>query len=217
MVEKIDTYSFKVMVGRRERPVPLVNGIYLHSLYDPIKEADSFVRDNREKMLQKNYFLVLGLGFGYHVNRLISELKNRCADSWGVAVVEPNAKVFKECKKRGLVVEEKQFSIFQGMDVEALYAEKELVDFMRLKPIVLTHEASYNLYLEYYKAFLNYRASTRAGEIGLKVDNEKMRRCLLEHDDDIFGLKESVKEKAVLSKEEMLLGAFFAICEDVNL
>ena len=217
MMKKINTYSLRVMVGRKERPVPLVNDIYLHSLYDPLKEADSFVQNNREKIFQKNYFLVLGLGFAYHVNRLILELKNRYADKWGVAVIEPNTKVIKECTKRGLLAEEKQLSVFNGMDAKALYEEKSLVDFMRLKPVVLTHEASYNLYLEYYKAFLNYRASTQTSEIYSKVDNESIREYLSKYDDDIFGLKENIQEKTILSKEEMLLGAFFAVCEDVKL
>ena len=217
MMKGIDAYSLKVMVGRNDLPVPMVNDVYLHSLYDPIKEADVFIRKNREKIFQKNYFLVLGLGFAYHVNRLVSDIKDRLADRWGVAVIEPNERVFKECMRLGMVPREKRLHIFKGMDVQGLYAEKGLVDFMMLSPVVLVHETSYDLYLDYYKEFLNYRADTKAHEISRGVDSGNIRQYLLRHgDDDIFSLKESVKEKVILSREEILLGAFFSICEDTD-
>ena len=218
MIKKIGTYSLKVAVGRKEHPIPVVSDIYLHSLYDPIKEADAFIQKNREKVSQSDYFLILGLGFAYHVNRLISELKSRQSGKWGVTVIEPNIRVYKECINRGLVAQESELRIFQGMEVEALYAEKELVDFMMLKPAVLVQDTSYNLYLDYYKNFLNYRAGTKAKEIASGVNDKGMQEYLLKHgSDDIHSLNESVKEKAVLSKEEMLLGAFFKICEEAIL
>ena len=217
-MKEVEMYSLKIIMGRKERPIPVVNDIYLHSLYDPIKEADSFVQKNREKIFQKNYFLILGLGFAYHVNRLISELKIRQSDNWGVVVLEPNDKVFEECVKRKLLVNEKKLNIFKGMDIEELYKEKDLIDFMMLKPIVLVHETSYNLYLDYYKNFLNYRAETKSKEISLGLKNKELRQYLYNHGErNIFSLKEDMKEKVVLLQEEMLLGAFFAICEDVKL
>ena len=217
MIKKIDKYSLKVIVGRKERPIPVVNEIYLHSLYDPVKEADAFVQNNKDKILDKNHFLILGLGFAYHVNRLIMELKKRQSNKWGVAVIEPNRQIFDECTKRGLVDNEKRLVVFKGMEVEKLYAEKELIDFMMLKPVVLVHETSYNLYLDYYKNFLNYRADTGAKEVSLGVDSEKMKEYLFKHGgDDIFSLRESIKERSVLSLEEMLLGAFFGVCEEAG-
>ena len=215
MIKEIDGYSLKVIVGRKNFPVPVVNDIYLHSLYDPLKEADSFVQKNKNRIFQKNYFLILGLGFVYHVNRLIEELKKRGSEKWGVVVIEPNAKIFKECVDRKLITEDSRLKIFNGMDIEELYAKKKLIDFMVLKPIVLVHETSYNLYLNYYKKFLNYRAPCESKEISNGVKNQIMQEYLLNcGEQDIFGLKDIVKNKSTLEKEEMLMGAFFAICEN---
>ena len=215
MIKEIDTYSLRVVAGRKNFPVPVVNDIYLHSLYDPIREADSFVQKNKDKIYQKNYFLILGLGFAYHVNGLIEELKKKHSDKWGIIVIEPNIKMFKECIGRKLITEDNHLKIFNGMEIEELYSKKKLIDFMVSKPIVLVHETSYNLYLDYYKKFLNYRAPYKSQEISSGVNSQIIQRYLLNcGEQDIFGLKEIVKNKSILTKEEMLMGAFFAICEN---
>ena len=214
MMSKINKYSLKVKTGRTERPIPMVNDIYLHSLYDPLREADSFIQKNRERILDERYFLVLGLGFAYHIKRLISELKNRQLERWGIVVIEPNINTFTECVKRKLIPGDKELRVFKGMDVDKLYEEKDLIDFMMLKPTVLVHDASYNLYLDYYKKFLNHKAETENALIAPKVKNAGIQQCLLDFgNSDINNLKENIKDKSILTREEILLGAFFSICE----
>ena len=65
-----------------------VNGIYLHSKYDPIKEAISFVNANIEEDQNTSGYLVLGLGLGYHV----AELANRTNKQ--ITVLEPNKELY---------------------------------------------------------------------------------------------------------------------------
>ena len=68
MDERNSTISLEV--ARNGSPVPTINGIYLHSIYDPEKEADAFVETYERQLTQKNHVLILGLGFGYHVEKI---------------------------------------------------------------------------------------------------------------------------------------------------
>lgn len=67
--------TIETVISRSGDPVPILNGISLHSRYDPKKEAD---RDAaawlKEKPAPRAVF-VFGLGFGYHIHALRARLE----------------------------------------------------------------------------------------------------------------------------------------------
>ena len=71
----INKSKIEVKKSKVETPVPVVDGIHLHSIYNPAKEAETFIGKYNENLSKQNSVLVLGLGFGYHVWQLESELR----------------------------------------------------------------------------------------------------------------------------------------------
>lgn len=67
------------------------DGKYIHSKYNPIKEAEQFVSGN-SYLLSKNKILVYGIGLGYHIN----EILKRC--NVIVYIFEWNEEIIKYCK-----------------------------------------------------------------------------------------------------------------------
>ena len=82
-----------IQIAKDGSPVPLWDGFCLHSLYQPIKEGESFA----EKFLEENAgqygkpLLVLGLGFGYHILPLLDKFQN-------IYVAESNQELINKAK-----------------------------------------------------------------------------------------------------------------------
>ncbi|WP_018249187.1 motility associated factor glycosyltransferase family protein [Orenia marismortui] len=74
------------------------NKILLHSKYNPIKEAERFVKTNSLKGFKE--IILVGFGFGYHVEKILSRLNN----NQHLNIIIPNLDVFKlALEKRNLV------------------------------------------------------------------------------------------------------------------
>ncbi|WP_394903127.1 motility associated factor glycosyltransferase family protein [Clostridium butyricum] len=69
------------------------NGKYIHSKYDPEREAIQFAKGNKEK-LNKPISIIYGLGLGYHIEAVHKILEN---DS-SVFVFEWNDELIKHCR-----------------------------------------------------------------------------------------------------------------------
>lgn len=72
-----------------------VDGILLHSSYDPYSTALNFIDNNSEIYLDKKTIVVYGLGFGYHVYALLSRIDNDC----NIYVFEADLDVYNTGKK----------------------------------------------------------------------------------------------------------------------
>ncbi|WP_294379588.1 motility associated factor glycosyltransferase family protein [uncultured Clostridium sp.] len=68
------------------------NEKYIHSKYDPVKEAQKFV-ENSIKLTNKNKILVYGLGLGYHIIELLKKTNAI------IFIFEWNCELIKYCKK----------------------------------------------------------------------------------------------------------------------
>ena len=53
--------SYEIKHSRTEQKVPIVNGVHLHSIYNPDKEAESLLNAQIENLKNKNEVLILGL------------------------------------------------------------------------------------------------------------------------------------------------------------
>lgn len=72
-----------------------VDGILLHSSYDPYSTALNFIDNNSEIYLDKKTIVVYGLGFGYHISALLSRVDNDC----NIYVFEADLDVYNIGKK----------------------------------------------------------------------------------------------------------------------
>lgn len=64
--------------------------IWLHSPYDPIREAELFVTNHEEILKSKRNVLVYGFGFGYHIEALMNRLQSHQT----ITIVDLNVEIF---------------------------------------------------------------------------------------------------------------------------
>lgn len=69
------------------------NNKYIHSKYDPIKESENFIENNKELLTEK-IIVIYGLGLGYHINCIL----NNITEDTKVYVFEYNEDLIKNCK-----------------------------------------------------------------------------------------------------------------------
>jgi len=84
------TSNVEVVNTKKNIPSLRINNISLHSLYDPVKEAESWVKYYEREIGKVQSFYVLGFGLGYHLLELC-----RITDS-PITVFEPRIDVLRK-------------------------------------------------------------------------------------------------------------------------
>jgi len=156
MVEQED---IEFRISKTGHLVPIVNQVFLHSIYDPIKEAEVFVESNISEIENNSAHLILGLGFGYHAFKTLEKLKAIHGPNAKVVVVEANQKLVERfisyAADKNISVE---YNIFTG-DIEKIYSSDTVLNFLLKRPQVLVHRASFQKDKEFYQKFLQYNAN----------------------------------------------------------
>lgn len=138
--------------------VPIVDQVFMHSIYDPINEAEIFVESHLSEIENNSNHLILGLGFGYHVFKVLEKLKAIHGPHVQVVVIEANIKLVDRflhyAKDKNINVE---FSVFTG-DVQSIYNNDVVLNFLLKRPQVLVHRASFQKDKSYYQTLLQYNA-----------------------------------------------------------
>jgi hypothetical protein len=173
--------SYEVKISKTELPIPVVNGVHLHSIYNPTKEAESLIQPQLNILKTKNEVLVLGLGFGYHVNLLAEELEKLHGDDFKIIVIEPNSQVSNECISNKLI-NSKNVLIYAAITSTDLYKDLNLIHFLLRKPVIIAHPASFNLYQNYFKEFLTFEAPKKIGDIVTFIETPEIKTFLAEYD-----------------------------------
>lgn len=173
--------SFDIKTSRTEQKVPVVNGVHLHSIYNPFKEAENLINSNLESMQNKNEILILGLGFGYHVNYAIEKLTEMYGNNFKIIVIEPNSRVHEECLSLDLL-NKKNVLVYSGFTSNELYSDLDLIHFLLRKPAIIAHPASFNLYQLYFKEFLTFEAPTNINEIANFTEVSEVKKYLKSFD-----------------------------------
>lgn len=197
-MESTSLYKYEVKVSKTNHKVPVVNDVHLHSIYNPIKEAASFIAKNKKLIKVKNEILILGLGFGYHVGEAIVALKEKWGIDYTVVVIEPNDKVYQDYLEYSKI-EDSNLKIYAGQEIKELYKDRSLVDYLLTKPGIIAHPASFNLYEDYYKNLLSYQAPKNVGSFHGYLESVVLRDNLERLDQDVDLL--SAIEKQMYSRD----------------
>lgn len=169
--------SYEIKTSRTEQKVPVVNGVHLHSIYNPFKEAETLIESNIEALTNKNEVLILGLGFGYHVNHAIEKLTELHGNNFKIIVIEPNHQVHQDCLRLDLL-NKKNVLVYSGFTAQELYRDLDLIHFLLRKPTMIAHPASFNLYQMYFKTFLTFVAPTQLDEISKFTEVREVKNYL---------------------------------------
>ena len=146
--------SYKLEKSRNGLTVPVINGIYLHSIYNPCKEGHAIAELHRPTLENNNNVLILGLGFGYHVEE-IAKILNQTHKKSKIIILEPNRKLAEDfVSMRNF--EDKDIEILSTNDISELFSDLDFINFLMLKPALVKHDASFTLDADFYKSFLSY-------------------------------------------------------------
>lgn len=200
--------SFEIKTSRTEQKVPVVNGVHLHSIYNPFKEAENLINSNLMALESKNEVLILGLGFGYHVNYAIEKLAEKYGNNFKVIVIEPNLQVHQECLNLDLL-NKKNVLVYSGFTANELYSDLDLIHFLLRKPAMIAHPASFNLYQLYFKTFLTFEAPTKMEDI-IKFTEIREVKNYLKSFDTTASFEEAIYNQ-VPAKEQFTSMDFLAM------
>lgn len=137
--------------------VPVVRGVPLHSLHNPRREAEVFANNHLAHLSKTANVLVLGLGFGYHIEEMSKILRLRHKDG-KILVIEAHqelVRLWQSYQKNTCKAE-----VISALSIDELYANKEVCKFLLKKPVVIIHQASFESAKTYYQSFLTRRASS---------------------------------------------------------
>lgn len=87
----------------------------IHSKYDPIKEAERILKTNEKELNTKKHVIFYGIGFGYHIEKIISMYKDN-----HYYLYEPSLSIFQTC-----LMHRKLKDIVRGADTRIVVQESE--------------------------------------------------------------------------------------------
>ena len=169
----------EVKYSKTEQPIPVINGVHLHSIYNPEREAEGFISGNQKAIENSKSFLIFGLGFGYHISKLEKLIRSQKGDNFKIYVIEPNNLLVEKWRE----LKETSFSdnvvLFNYQDVKDFFKDLKLIQFMSDKPAVLIHNASFQLNESFYKQFMSFHYPTGVEDSSTFIENEDLRAYLL--------------------------------------
>jgi hypothetical protein len=167
--------EFEIKYTKDQLPVPVIHGIHLHSIYQPRKEAESFIAQNQGILAEKNIILFLGLGLGYHITAASAALTKLYGEQgYTIGVIEPNPLTL-ENYYRFCNQDNQNLRIFCAKDPDELYLRSDFVNFLALGPKIIPHPASFNLYQDYFKKFMAYKASDNLTAIEAVIHDQNLQ------------------------------------------
>jgi Glycosyltransferase Maf N-terminal domain len=123
-----------------------MNGKLLCSSFDPIKEAQSWVKKNEQKLNSQTQIVVLGAGCGYHLTVLAQAYRGT-----NIIVIEKNEELIDFCKaEHGLDLAEMEF--VHGKDIQALKTNRPIKKALKKRYAVLTFYPACSYDLDFFNA-----------------------------------------------------------------
>ena len=218
MLPQISSYELKI--SKTGHKIPVVNNVHLHSIYDPFKEADEFIKKNNKFFQSKNNILFLGLGFGYHVNQAIKVLHEYHNGNYSIVIIEPNGQVAKDSASISNF-KNKNIKIYTKKTIESLYLDRNLISFLLDRPSIISHPPSFNLYKEYFKEFLTYKSPQSISSMKNISFDKELKKILNEinpnKDINSYIQDELMQKRTMKNDNEFLFLAFHHLIKQEGL
>ncbi len=134
--------SSDIMISEsKSGPLTLrVRNIYIHSLYDPVKEAVEWVKSYEQNMCRADNIVVFGFGLGHHLIELCKRTNKK------IIVFEPNLSLLK--------------AVMHVVDLNAVLSRMKIITdysspYLKGETVVMTLKPSINLNQEYFDQVLS--------------------------------------------------------------
>lgn len=146
--------------AKNKELVPVIGATHLHSMHNPRREAEVFASNHMAHLSKSPCALILGLGFGYHIEEIAKILKLK-HKQYRIAVIEPHPELVRLLNSyRGAL---EHVEVFSGRNLEQLWKNQSLGAFLLEKPVVIIHPASFTVSKTYFEEFLARRAPQTVG------------------------------------------------------
>lgn len=146
----------EVFLSQSKLPTFRLKGKLFHSSYNPMKEAEMFLKDKDLRYTQ--LVIVLGFGFGYHLRRFLSDPFFQ----GNVIAIEPQPEVFREALKNvdlESLIANHRLSII--VEDQPKIAKQKLQKILEKAPLkrpairIITHPVSLEFNISYYLEILD--------------------------------------------------------------
>lgn len=140
-----------------------VDNSLLHSLYDPVKEAEEWVKHYEENIKTGSLISVFGFGLGYHILELCKKTQKE------ITVFEPRLEIIRAalesvCLTRAL----ERVRIVAG-DSPSLSSHDKRGIKVGISPVILQHKPSVNISREYFERLFARLKSREGISKGIKI------------------------------------------------
>lgn len=199
--------SVEIKSSKTDLPVPVIEGVHLHSIYNPVREAEGFITASEEQIKKSKNILVFGLGLGYHLARLEDRLKALYQNDYQVFVIEPNGELYQKWKELRPNILSANIKVVTKEDIKSYYQERELVEFLSERPTILPHPASFQLNETFFKTFMTYHYPTTLKESLPFIEDQNFRDYLdgLDQEQNTDELFKTIKTKPFIQGYDFLL------------
>ena len=164
-----ESSNIEFRIAKSGHLVPVVDQVFLHSIYDPIKEAEVFVESHLSELENNCCHLILGLGFGYHAFKMLEKLKEIHGAPAQIMVIEANHELVNRfisyAKDKNIKVD---FQILSG-EPATLYNSDLFLNFLLKRPQVIVHKASFQKDKEYYGKVLQFQADQKLSSYWMQL------------------------------------------------
>ncbi|MGN2369750.1 motility associated factor glycosyltransferase family protein [Clostridium cagae] len=205
--------KIQIINTRESNPTLLVENIFIHSKYYPVKDGEKFIELNEKFHKNKDVVMVYGLGLGYH----IKELLKRCNDNCKIYIFDADKEIIKIADNLGVlenVRKDKRVKIFEN------YSQKFLQDFVNISQLVddiLIYKPSVKLLPNEYMSLKNVLEDYSISKIAVERFSEVMSENY-EHNLKLKTptLKEFFKKVNVKGETVIIVAAGPSLDYDIN-
>jgi hypothetical protein len=191
-------------MSKSNHPIPVIDSIHLHSIYSPLREADTFTKSNEKKIDENNKLIIFGLGFGYHISALEQRLKSHY-DDYEIIVIEPNSDLVTLWKEYKPTTFSTRVRIVNYSNLKSFFEDRLLIDFMVSKPSIISHTPSFQLNEEFFRQFMGYSYPSSSRSSSHFVHNSDYKNYLDEKDHQTTEeLVKDINKKKRLGKWDFL-------------
>lgn len=196
---------YKLVKAKNGATVPYINEVYLHSMYDPYKEAQGFSKLHEQTLATKKNIIVLGLGFGYHIKEIAKTLGTH-HDRYKVIVIEPNERLYKDfTQSEGFT--NPNIIALHTKSIDNLFRRRDFIEFLLQRPAIIKHDASFVLNRDFYTGLLKHKAHEEISTFENYSDH--YGRFVAPESEMTLGDEiNSLTKKKRLDKRDLLLLAF---------
>ncbi len=135
---------------------PCIGDLALHSLIDPVREAEVLASNYFSHLSKNSRVLVLGLGFAYHIFEIEKVLSLKHED-YQITVIESNKRLVEVFRKYH---PDFKHHIYTDNEPLHLFHQYELASFLIQKPSLVLHPQSYKSNSSFYRDFLSRRSTS---------------------------------------------------------